>query len=258
MIITGASRGIGAAIAKSFAKRGAQIALIGRSNSKPSHSSLEGTLVETARDVEKLSGKPLIVPVDISDGFEWKKALTNVLDSWDGVDVLINNASVLSLEKQASLKNLNLLYNVNTRATMIAIQTCLPYMKNGGSIVTLSPPIRLGRLDWISQHPSYTISKYSMSLATLGAASETVRANCIWPKRMIATAATKRIENIIPGSYTKGRDPNYVAESVYKLSVEMECNAKCLMDEDVLDAPVCESPFDAFVEEGTHWNGLGC
>jgi citronellol/citronellal dehydrogenase len=259
VLITGASRGIGAAVARSFAKRGAQIVLVARSNNDPVHGSLEGTLMETEREVRALGGLPIVMNCDVGDADAWKETLKGVNNSLDGVDVLINNASALYINKTSSVKEMDVLYRVNTRATMLAIQECLPYMnRNGGSIVTLSPPIRMGRLEWLSMHPSYTVSKYSMSMATLAAASNNVRANCLWPKRMVATAATKRIEEFVPGAYTNGRSPDEVSESIYKLAVEMDCNAECVLDEDVMDMSSYDAPMDAFVEDAHAVHSFSC
>ena len=253
VLITGASRGIGAAVARSFAKHcpGALIALVGRSSQRPSHPGLCGTLQETADDVTRLGATPLIVQADVGDGHEWIRTLQNTLHVMGGLDVLINNASALSLERHEKLKRMDLIHNVNTRATSIAIQECTEALESSrGSIVTMSPPIRLGRLDWIAPHPTYTISKYAMSLATLGSASPLVRANCLWPRRMVATAATKRLESVIPGAFTKGRSADDVAECVYTLAVDMQCNAQCLLDDEVLPLDDARNaPLDAFVLE---------
>ena len=97
-----------------------------------------------------------------------------------------------------------------------------------------------------------------MTMATLAAASDNVRANCLWPKRMVATAATKRIEEFVPGAYTNGRSPDEVSESIYKLAVEMDCNAQCVLDEDVMDMPLCDAPLDAFVEDGRGESTFRC
>lgn len=251
VLITGASRGIGAAVARSFAKHcpGALIALVGRSSQHVSHPGLRGTLQETADEVTRLGATPLLVKADVGDGQEWIQVLRNTLHTMGGIDVLINNASALSLERHEKLKRMDLIHNVNTRATSLAIQECTQSLEaNHGSIVTMSPPIRMGRLDWIAPHPTYTISKYAMTLATLGSASSLVRANCLWPRRMVATAATKRLESVVPGAFTKGRSADEVAECVYTLAVDMKCNAECLLDDEVLpldDVP--GAPLDAFV-----------
>lgn len=259
VLITGASRGIGAAVARSFAKRGAQIVLVARSKNDPVRGGLKGTLMDTEREVRALGGVPIVMHCDVGDATAWKDTLRNINNSLDGVDVLINNASALYINKTTTVKEMDVLYRVNTRATMLAIQECLPHMnRNGGSIVTLSPPIRMGRLEWLTMHPPYTVSKYSMTMATLAAASTDVRANCLWPKRMVATAATKRLEGFVPGAYTNGRSPDEVSESIYKLAVEMDCNAECVLDEDVMDMSSYDAPLDAFVEDEQSFATFKC
>lgn len=254
VLITGASRGIGASIARTFAKKcpGAHIALVARSMDTPSHDGLQGTLAEVASDVRALGGVALPMEIDARDGRAWQEGMRAVVDSFSGLDVLVNNASALHLDRSTKLKHMDLLHQVNARATMLAIQECEKALeKSQGSIVTMSPPVRMGRLDYIRNHPSYTISKYSMTLATLGAASERVRANCLWPKHTVATAATKRLEaHHVPGAFSKGREPSLIAECVYKLAVEdAHVNAQALLDEDVINLPACDAPLDLFVED---------
>lgn len=257
VLITGASRGIGAAIATAFASNypGVQIALVGRSLSNPSHKELKGTLLDTARVVESLGATALPIKVDISDPECWKQSLRGILHSFGGLDVLVNNASMLSVEADTSLKNMNLLYAVNTRATLMANQFCKQSLEeSGGAIVTMSPPIHLGRLEYISEHPAYTVSKYGMSLATIGTATLNLRANCLWPRRMVRTAATNLLEKkgLVDGAFSHGRDPSLVAQAVYDLAVKKtHLNARMLLDEDVIDMPPCEAPLDAFVESAT-------
>lgn len=273
VLITGASRGIGAAVARVFAQHHGsdlQVALLGRSKSRPSHAALEGTLLDTARDVERCGGTALAVHVDMRDGDALRDAMSNVLHSFGGMDVLVNNASVLVPRASASAKQMDLLHSINTRGSLLCIDECRKALEESrGSIVTLSPPIQLGRLDWISAHPAYTISKYSMTLATLGAASVRVRANCIWPARTVATAATLRLEQngSIPGAHTNGRPAEMVAEAVHRLATKMTCNAATLLDEEIVDfgdGPNSPAPIDAFVDEaciprcGGSANGLAC
>ena len=255
VLITGGSRGIGRAIACRFAKeRGAHVAILGRSKSRPSHPTLLGTLNETASEIEALGGTAHPFEADLRDATHFQDTLRDAVCALGGeVDVLVNNASVLSLERESTPKTMNLLYEVNTRGCLLAIQTCRDALSRArGSIVTLAPPIRLGRLEWISQTPAYTISKYSMTLATLQAADEHVRANTLWPARMVATAATRRLEAVVPGAFVKGRPPSHTAEAVFRVATDRSCTARSLLDDEVIspdDPRLHEAPLDAFVDE---------
>ena len=259
VLVTGASRGLGAAIARAFARHHgaeARIALLGRSLAIPSHPELAGTLERTAREVRAAGATAVPVQVDLRHGEGLVRALCETVEQLGGLDVLVNNASALHARPHATVRQMDLVHQVNARATMLCNEVCAPHLEEArGAIVTLSPAIRLGRLEWISAHAPYTLSKYGMTLATLGRASDRVRANCLWPRRLVATAATRRLERegLVEGAYTRGRDPDAVAEAVHRLATSHRWNAACLLDEDVLDEaelpPAPGAPLDLFVEE---------
>ena len=211
ILVTGASRGIGAAVAQRFAAgRGTSVALLGRSLEQPSHSTLSGTLRATACEVERLGARAIPLQVDMRDGEAVVRTVRDAISLMGGLDVLINNASVLAVGPKADTpKSMALLGAVNAQATMLCLSTAREALHEArGSIVTVSPPIRLARLDWIQQHGiAYTLSKYNMTMATLASATGSVRANCVWPKRCVATAATRRLEQegVMTGAYTRGR-----------------------------------------------------
>jgi NAD(P)-dependent dehydrogenase (short-subunit alcohol dehydrogenase family) len=256
VLITGASRGIGAAVARACAKRwGAdvQIGLLARSRTRASHASLEGTLLDTMRDVQALGGTAVPIEVDIRDGSALQEAVWSILHSFGGLDLLVNNAGALVTDPRPSLKNLDVLHAVNTRAPLICLaETAAALESSAGAVVSVSPPIRLGRLDWIHAHPAYTISKYGMTLATLCAASERVRANCLWPRRTIATAATARLERSaqLPNAYSLGRPVDVFAHAVCELASRRDINAQTLFDEELVAYPDNLAPWDAFVDPG--------
>jgi len=256
VLITGASRGIGAAIARVFARRhGAEavVAVLGRSLSHPSHDSLDGTLLDTVRDVEAYGACGLSFQVDLRCANEVVSTVRTAVESMGGVDVLVNNASVLYLSRDTAPRRADLMYQVNARASLLANQTCRAALSESsvGSIVTLSPPIRTGVLEWISAHPAYTISKYSMTLAALSAASASVRSNCLWPRYTVATSATRRLEMHmgVDGAYTRGRDPDEFAEAAYALAMSADHNAATLLDDEVVPMPPCDAPLDLFATE---------
>jgi citronellol/citronellal dehydrogenase len=254
VLITGASRGLGAAVARLFARRGGSgtvMALLGRSLSNPSHPALQGTLLETAQDVTSHGAVALPFQVDLRDGKECTEVVSTAVEVMGGLDVLIHNASALHIA--SSLKRMDLLYQVNTRATLLCLDVCRPHLEaSSGSVVTLAPPIDLARHDWIAAHPAYTLSKYSMTLATLGcAASPRVRANCVWPRHTVATAATKRLEVDVGFEYahTRGRDPHQVAEAVYSLATHPSLTGKTLFDDEVLCLAPTSAPLDVFASQ---------
>jgi citronellol/citronellal dehydrogenase len=255
VLVTGGSRGIGAATARLFAARGAtQVALLGRSFSEPAHAALDGTLLQTARDVEACGAAALPFEVDFRDAKALQRVLGNALRSMGGLDVLVNNASALTLDAAPSPKQMDLLHQVNVRGTTLCLQTCREALAESavGAAVTLSPPIRLGRLDWLRRHAPYTISKYGMTLATLAAAGGGVRANALWPRHTVATAATRALEAAgHPDVWSRGRDPGDVALAIHTLAVERtEWNARTLLDDEVCELPPPRgAPLDVFVDE---------
>lgn len=250
VIVTGASRGIGAAVARVFASRHpgtAQIALLGRSLSAPSHAGLDGTLLEVARDVEATGSLAIPLQVDLRCAEELKGALHTALNAMDGVDVLVNNASALWVRRDTPPSRMDLVHAVNARATMLCLDACRDALDDSqGAVVTLAPPVHVARLDWIAQHPAYTLSKYSMALATIAAATTRVRANCVWPRYTVATAATRSLEATYPGAWSKGRPARSVASVVHTLATSHTWNARCLYDDEVEPLPPTDAPLDAF------------
>ena len=252
VLVTGASRGIGAAIARRFAARhgsDARVALLGRSLDAPVHDALQGSLRETSRDVEAYGAQAYPFRVDLRDVEALKRVLHTCMDAMGGIDVLVNNASALWLRR--GLDRMDMVHQVNARATLVCVDTCHPQLEaSRGAIVTMSPPLRVSRLEWLSEHPSYTISKYSMSLATLAYASTRVRANCVWPRHTVKTAATRHLEDAygVPDVYTLGRDPDDVAHAVYTVAMDTRVNAQCLMDDQVCHLPHTKAPIDLFAE----------
>ena len=261
VLITGASRGIGRAIAERFAERYGSnliVGLLARSGDAPTHASLQGSLRDVAQEVSSYGSVAFQFPTDLRDTSSVRSSISQFLNAAGGLDVLVNNASALvpNPRKQVEDKSMSLLYEVNTRGTMVCLEACRDALAESdtGSIVTISPPIRLGRLDWLRTYGvPYTVSKYSMTLATLAEAqADGVRANCIWPRHMIATAATERLEQLglVPGAHTHGRNAFDFGEAVVRLAAdEIERNAECVFDDDVLPSlSKTNAPLDAYAE----------
>lgn len=249
VLITGASRGIGASIANFFAsKSNCRIAMLARSLDAPSHSNLEGSLLDVAKQVKEKGSVAYPFQCNIKNGKELEKTVDNALKKLGGIDVLINNASMLMLKQTPSIKERDIVHNINARATMICIDKCLESLKkNNGSIVTISPPIKLENVDWIGNTPSYTISKYSMTLATIGVSNK-VRANSLWPKRTIATSATRLLEEkgFSKNAFTNGRSPDEFASAVYKVATHPYTGGM-LLDEEIVEMTPSNAPLDLYV-----------
>lgn len=254
VLVTGASRGIGAAVARAFAQKhgaDATIAVLGRSLSEPSHGALSGTLLETMRAVESFGAGAIPLQANLRCAEETVDAVRSALRSLGGLDVLVNNASALDLQGR-TIRQMDLVHQVNARATLLMNTECRGALEeSSGSVVTMSPPIRLGRLEWISPHPAYTVSKYSMTLSTLAFASERVRANCLWPRYTVATSATRRLERLgAPGApHAEGRPAEDVALAVYALATSTAWNAQTLFDDDVIQLPPTRAPLDLFATD---------
>lgn len=214
ILITGASRGIGRKIALNCAANGAKIGLLARSHKNPSHAKLEGTLQEVASEIEKKGGESLILPCDLHKSNELSSVVHTMNKHFGGIDAIVNNASVLSIEKVPSIKKNELMIGVNTLATANLISCCYDSLINSsmGHILSISPPLSTLSNKWIFPHPVYTSSKYGMSIVTVGYA-DVLNANTLWPKKLLKTSATKMMENTtgLP-AYSKGLDPTKFAE----------------------------------------------
>jgi citronellol/citronellal dehydrogenase len=241
IFITGASRGIGREIALKFAKQGAMIAIAAKTD-KP-HPKLSGTIHSVAEEIEALGGHALPLCVDVRDQHKVLEAIEQTVAHFghQRLDVLINNASAISLTKteETPIKRYDLMQAVNTRATFVCSQAAIPHLKNSDNahILTLSPPLNLDKA-WFGAHLAYTISKYGMSMCTLGLSEELkkykIAANSLWPRTTIATAA---IEVHFPDEiYQASRKPAIMADAAdWILSQDAkEVTGNCFIDEDVL------------------------
>jgi len=201
LFITGASRGIGKAIALRAAQDGANI-VIAAKTAEP-HPKLEGTIFTAAAEIEAAGGKALPLVVDVRDEDAVADAVARAVAAFGGVDVLVNNASAIMLTGtlQTAMKRFDLMHQVNTRGTFLCSQKCLPHLKKAPNphILNLSPPLNLNPR-WFANHVAYTMAKYGMSLCVLGMAEEFrrdgVAVNALWPRTAIATAA---VQNLLGG-----------------------------------------------------------
>lgn len=238
-MITGASRGIGKAIALTLAREGANIIVAAKSITEDSR--LGGTIYSAAEEIEKAGGRALAVPCDIRSEDQIREAVNKGVEQFGGIDILVNNASAISLTSVSDTepKRYDLMYDINVRGTFFVTQACLPHLSRSdhAHILTLSPPLNLD-MKWFAPHPAYTISKYDMTLLALSLAAQykgKIASNTLWPKTVIATAAIRNL----PGGdklYACSRHPSIVADAAFHLLKRKpaDCTGHCFIDEDVL------------------------
>lgn len=219
LFISGASRGIGLAIAKRAARDGANIVVAAKT--KEPHPRLPGTVYTAAEEIESAGGKalPLIVDVRFEDQVE--AAIEATISKFGGLDILINNASAINLSDTDSLsmKNYDLMHNINTRGTFLCSKKAIPYLKKSENphVINLSPPLNM-ETRWFQNHVGYTMAKFGMSMCVLGMHSEYKRFgiafNALWPRTAIATAA---VANHLGGEVmmAKSRTPEIMADAAY-------------------------------------------
>lgn len=251
IFITGASRGIGKAIALRMARDGANVVLTGRSLDSPSHAELDGTLQETAEMVRQLGGTPLALQLDVRDPHMIEDAAQEAAHTFGGIDVLVNNASAIDLSPNPTVQSMDLMHSVNVRGTALCTMRCLPYLRRSpiGHVLALAPPLRRLERRWLAPHLPYTMSKYGMTMCMMAHANKTICANTLWPRRVVATAATRMLEEQTGHPvYTQGRPASYVAEAVHKL-VQTNMSGHMLLDEDLMAPQLYgHAPLDLFCD----------
>ena len=241
IFITGASRGIGREIALRCARDGAKVVIIGKT--AEAHPKLSGTIHSVAEEVRQAGGQALAIQLDVRDEQAIAAAVAQAVAHFGGIDVLVNNASAISLTPtlQTSAKRLDLMWDVNMRATFLTAQACIPHLKQSANphILTLSPPLNM-EAKWFAPHVAYTISKFGMSMCMLGMAREFatdgIACNCLWPRTTIATAA---IENNFPEEVLNAsRHPAIVADAAHAILLRdsKTCSANFFIDEEILRA----------------------
>jgi citronellol/citronellal dehydrogenase len=244
MFVTGATRGIGLAIAVRAARAGANVAFIGKTDTP--HPKLPGTINDAARAIESAGGHALPIACDLRDDAAVEAAVVATVHRFGGIDTLVNNASAISLTAtlDTPAKRFDLMMGVNARGTYVASRACLPHLiaaaKDGRNphVLTLAPPPTLDP-KWYRDHVAYTLAKVGMSLVTLGMAAEFrdqgVAFNGLWPRTVIATAAVA----MIPGAQAAQRHmrtPEIVADAARAIVTRdaRACTGRFLIDEDVL------------------------
>ncbi len=239
IFITGASRGIGREIALRCARDGANVVITGKT--AEAHPKLPGTIHSVADEVRRAGGQALAIQLDVRDEQAIAAAVAQAAAHFGGINVLVNNASAISLTPtlQTSAKRLDLMWDVNMRATFLVAQACIPHLRQAANphILALSPPLNIDA-KWFAPHVAYTLSKYGMSLCMLGMAREFaadgIACNCLWPRTTIATAA---IENNFPEAILRAsRQPAIVADAAHVILTRDSkvCSGNFFIDEEVL------------------------
>ncbi len=239
IFISGASRGIGKAIALRAARDGAQIAIAAKT-AEP-HPRLQGTIYTAAEEMEQAGGKALPLVCDIRFEDQVEAAVAKAVETFGGLDILINNASAIQLTGtlETPMKRFDLMHQVNARGTFLCSQKCIPHLKQGDNahILNISPPLNM-KAKWFKNHCAYTMAKYGMSMCALGMsaefADEGIGVNALWPRTGIWTAA---IENLIGAELRPScRKPEIMADAAYYIltSDSRSCTGNFFIDEDVL------------------------
>ena len=240
IFITGASRGIGLAIAKRAAQDGAMVAIAAKTTEP--HPKLPGTIFTAAEEIEAAGGKALPIQCDLRDENQIASAVSQAVEAFDGLDILINNASAINLTPtlQTPAKRFDLMFSVNVRATFLTAQAAIPALKESAKagrnphILMMSPPLSM-KSKWFKNHLAYTMAKYGMSMCVLGLADELKRdgisVNALWPRTAIDTAALQ----MIPGIDTAAcRTPEILADAAHVILAGAPRTGEFLVDDEVL------------------------
>jgi citronellol/citronellal dehydrogenase len=219
LFITGASRGIGLAIGLRAARDGANVAIVAKTTEP--HPKLPGTIFTAAEEIEKAGGKALALAVDIRQDDAVFAAVAKTVETFGGIDILVNNASAISLTGTLStpMKRYDLMHQINTRGTFLCSQACIPHLAKAKNphILNLSPPLSM-EARWFAPHVAYTMAKFGMSMCVLGMAEELkpegIAVNALWPRTAIATAA---VQNLLGGEEAlKGsRKPEIMGDAAH-------------------------------------------
>ncbi|NKZ14369.1 NAD(P)-dependent oxidoreductase [Mycolicibacterium septicum DSM 44393] len=242
LVVSGGSRGIGLAIALGAARRGANVVLLAKT-AEP-HPKLPGTVHTAVAEVEAAGGKGVAVVGDVRKEEDVARAIETAVEHFGGVDIVINNASAISTDPTEALsaKKFDLMMDINIRGTFLLTKAALPHLRKStnGQVLTLAPPMNMNPY-WLGAHPSYTLSKYGMTLLSLGWAAEYADAgigfSCLWPETYIVTSAVTNLadgQNLAQSS----RNPEIMADAAVEILSRpaAEVNGQTFVDSEVLTA----------------------
>jgi len=240
LFITGGSRGIGLAIALRAARDGANVVIAAKTVTP--HSTLKGTIHTAAAAIEAAGGRALALMLDVRDADAINACVSKAANHFGALDICVNNASAISLSSSLDIdvKRFDLIQQINMRGSFFVSRACVPYLRRSSNahVLTLSPPLNM-RADWFAAHLPYTMSKYGMSMVTLGMAEEFradgIAFNALWPRTTIATAA---VEKALGGEamMRRSRTPEIMADAAYAILTRdaRQYTGNFVLDEDVL------------------------
>lgn len=249
LFITGASRGIGRAIALRAARDGANIVVAAKTSDPDPR--LPGTIHETAREIEQAGGKALPIVVDVRDELQVQSAMSQAIACFGALDILVNNASAIYPKGllETPLKRYDLMMDINARGSFVCAQAAMPHLLRSANphVLTLAPPLDL-QARWFAPHLAYTTSKFAMGMVSLGLAAEFgaqgLASNTLWPRTFIGTAALNIAD---PAMEKRSRKPEIMADAAYLILTRPSraCTGQAFLDEQVLrDAGVTDfSPY---------------
>jgi citronellol/citronellal dehydrogenase len=242
LFITGASRGIGLAVALRAARDGANVAIAAKTTEP--HPRLPGTIYSAAEQIEAAGGRALPLAVDIRNDSQVSEAIDRTVKAFGGIDILVNNASAISLTGtlETDMKRFDLMHQVNTRGTFLCSKACLPHLARGTNphILMLAPPLNFEER-WFAPHLAYSLAKYGMSLCVLGLAGELrpqgIAVNALWPRTVIDTAALQvAMSGLGRGERRRVRSPEILADAAHVIftRASREFTGNFCIDEEIL------------------------
>ncbi|WP_280243721.1 SDR family oxidoreductase [Nocardia abscessus] len=240
VVVSGASRGIGLAIALAAAEAGANVVLLAKTGEP--HPRLPGTVHTAAAEVEAAGGRAAAVVGDVRNEADVRRVVETAVQRFGGIDVCVHNASAIATEptERLSVKKFDLMQDINIRGMFLLTQACLPHLRDSANphVLTIAPPVNLNPR-WLGAHPAYTLAKYGMTLLSQGWAAEFADAgigfNCLWPQTYIATSA---VANLPDGErqLASARSPRIMADAALAIMTRpaKEVTANCFIDADAL------------------------
>jgi citronellol/citronellal dehydrogenase len=263
LFITGASRGIGLAIALRAARDGANIVIAAKTQEP--HPKLPGTIYTAAKEIESAGGRALPLAVDIRNDSQVADAVSRTVKTFGGIDILVNNASAISLTNtpETDMKRFDLMHQINTRGAYLCSKMCMPHLASSPNphILMLAPPLNITE-KWFAPHLAYSLAKYGMSLCVLGLAGEMrprgIAVNALWPRTVIATAALQvAMSGQASGERRRVRRPEIVADAAYLILTRdsREFTGQFCIDDEILRA-AGETDFTQYRDPGVREDEL--